>query len=57
MQAVLLITAFLSLLVDFYTQPMTAKVDLDAGLGMVVSQEKCYIWAVQKVDQTPLLQE
>ncbi|KAF9572882.1 hypothetical protein EC968_009366 [Mortierella alpina] len=33
---------------DFYTQPMTAKVDLDAGLGMVVSQEKCYIWAVQK---------
>ncbi|CAO3563968.1 unnamed protein product [Mortierella alpina] len=27
---------------------MTAKVDLDAGLGMVVSQEKCYIWAVQK---------
>ncbi|KAF9584965.1 hypothetical protein BGW38_004467 [Lunasporangiospora selenospora] len=33
---------------DFYTQPMSAKVDLDAGFGMVVSQRTCYIWAVQK---------
>ncbi|KAF9426006.1 hypothetical protein BGZ94_007025 [Podila epigama] len=33
---------------DFYRQPMTAKVDLDAGYGIVVSQSRCYIWAVQK---------
>lgn len=33
---------------DFYTEPMIAKLDLDAGLGMVVSQAKCYIWAAQK---------
>ncbi|KAG0367944.1 hypothetical protein BC939DRAFT_506537 [Gamsiella multidivaricata] len=33
---------------DFYTQPMTAKMDLDSGFGIVISQTKCYIWAVQK---------
>ncbi|KAF9914924.1 hypothetical protein BX616_007284 [Lobosporangium transversale] len=33
---------------DFYTQPMAAKIDFDAGLGIIVSQSKCYIWAVQK---------
>lgn len=34
---------------DYYTEPMIAKLDLDAGLGIVVSQTKCYIWAAQKV--------
>ncbi|KAG0027832.1 hypothetical protein BGZ81_005242 [Podila clonocystis] len=33
---------------DFYREPMTAKVDVDAGYGVVVSKSKCYIWAVQK---------
>ncbi|KAF9320512.1 hypothetical protein BG003_005898 [Podila horticola] len=33
---------------DFYSEPMTAKVDVDAGYGVVVSKSKCYIWAVQK---------
>ncbi|KAF9933143.1 hypothetical protein FBU30_006467 [Linnemannia zychae] len=33
---------------DFYTQPMISKVDYDTGFGMVISQSKCYIWAVQK---------
>ncbi|KAF9986486.1 hypothetical protein BGZ65_007457 [Modicella reniformis] len=33
---------------DYYTQPMIAKLDLDAGFGIVVSQSKCYIWAAQK---------
>lgn len=28
---------------------MTAKVDVDAGYGVVLSKSKCYIWAVQKV--------
>ncbi|KAF9106726.1 hypothetical protein BGX27_009041 [Mortierella sp. AM989] len=33
---------------DFYTQPMEAKIDFDAGFGIAVSQTKCYIWGVQK---------
>ncbi|KAF9094653.1 hypothetical protein BGX23_001822 [Mortierella sp. AD031] len=33
---------------DFYTQPMISKIDFDTGFGMVISQTKCYIWAVQK---------
>ncbi|KAI8597958.1 hypothetical protein EDD21DRAFT_407202 [Dissophora ornata] len=33
---------------DFYTEPMVAKLDLDSGFGIVVSQKKCYIWAAQK---------
>ncbi|KAF8963468.1 hypothetical protein BGZ46_000959 [Entomortierella lignicola] len=33
---------------DFYTQPMDAKIDFDAGFGIAVSQTKCYIWGVQK---------
>ncbi|KAG0213244.1 hypothetical protein BGX28_004817 [Mortierella sp. GBA30] len=33
---------------DFYTQPMIAKIDLEAGLGMVISQKTCYIWGVHK---------
>ncbi|KAF9904795.1 hypothetical protein EC991_002299 [Linnemannia zychae] len=33
---------------DFYTQPMISKLDFDTGFGMVISQSKCYIWAVQK---------
>lgn len=37
--------------IDFYSEPMTAKVDVDAGYGVVVSKSKCYIWAVQKVVQ------
>ncbi|KAF9171289.1 hypothetical protein BGX21_010335 [Mortierella sp. AD011] len=33
---------------DFYTQPMVAKIDFDAGFGIAVSQTTCYIWGVQK---------
>ncbi|KAK3818833.1 MAG: hypothetical protein J3Q66DRAFT_178778 [Benniella sp.] len=33
---------------DYYTEPMVSKLDLNAGLGIVVSQKKCYIWAAQK---------
>ncbi|KAG0019568.1 hypothetical protein BGZ80_005609 [Entomortierella chlamydospora] len=33
---------------DFYTQPMEAKIDFDAGFGIAVSQTTCYIWGVQK---------